>query len=177
MPVLGAVTCCFSLRPSLKVFSAARTPSQSVRREVRHHRRGHLDPLSCGLTVEVVGQPGPSPHPGPASPPAALPLLASLSQPTSVPAWLINLCLNGTAVGSPAAMPKSNNHLDLNPSCFPSLTTNKATLGPAGQELKCVYNLASSLPFSFSATLMSYSAFSARSRGKLWRRDHQHGLY
>lgn len=120
----------------LKVFSAARTPSQSVRREVRHHRRGHLDPLSCGLTVEVVGQPGPSPHPGPASPPAALPLLASLSQPTSVPAWLINLCLNGTAVGSPAAMPKSNNHLDLNPSCFPSLTTNKATLGPAGQELK-----------------------------------------
>lgn len=50
----------------------------------------------------------------------ALPLLALLSQRTSVSAWLINLCLNGIAVGRKAAMPKWNNHLDLNLSCFPS---------------------------------------------------------
>lgn len=36
----------------------------------------------------------------------ALPLLALLTQRTSVSAWLINLCLNGIAVGRKAAMPK-----------------------------------------------------------------------
>lgn len=45
-------------------------------------------------------------------------------------------------------MPKLNNHLDPNLSCFPSLTTNNVTPEPAGQELKSVYNLASNLTFS-----------------------------
>ena len=60
----------------------------------------------------------------------------ALTTGTSVPAWLINLCPNGIAVGRKAAMPKWNNHLDLNLSCFPSLTTNNVIPEPAGQELK-----------------------------------------
>lgn len=74
--------------------------------------------------------------PSTASPGCSPASVALLSQRTSVSAWLINLCLNGIAVGRKAAVPKWNNHLDPNLSCFPSLTTNHVTPEPAGQELK-----------------------------------------
>lgn len=87
--------------------------------------------------------------------------IALLAQRPPPPTSLINLCLNGAAVGREAAVSTWNNHLDLNLSCFPSLTTNNVTSQPAGQELKWVYNLPSNQSLSLSQppkfSLLSFS--------------------
>lgn len=82
---------------------------------------------------------------------AEQPASAPLSEPAPPSARLINLCLNGAAVGRQAAVSTWNNRLDLNLSCFPSLTTNNVTSQPVGQELKWVYNLPSNQSLILSA--------------------------
>lgn len=82
---------------------------------------------------------------------AEQPASALLSEPASPSASLINLCLNGAALGRQAAVSTWNNRLDLNLSCFPSLTTNNVTSQPAGQELEWVYNLPSNQSLILSA--------------------------
>lgn len=127
-----------------------------VTTEVWSHLHTHGHPHSVAFTWQWAGPDGSA---GCAQRPlqvAALPLPALFSQRTSVSACLINLCLNGIAVGRKAAMPKWNNHLDPSLSCFASLTFPKNVIPePAGQELKWVYNLAFHLIFLFS-----YSSFS-----------------